>query len=74
MPAKAWAKKLCAMLKARRLDDALDDLRKRGGDAEERRKWGPLYLVAYAGLATTQGYHGSLFERQARAAEAVCDE
>ena len=28
--AKAWAKKLCAMLKAGRLDAALDDLRKRG--------------------------------------------
>ena len=36
--AKAWAKKLCALLKAGRLDDALDDLRKRGGDAEECRK------------------------------------
>ncbi len=36
--AKAWAKKLCAMLKAGRLGDALDDLRRRGGDVEECRK------------------------------------
>ena len=43
--AKAWAKKLCAMLKAGRLDDALDDLRKRGGDAEECRK-AVAYLAA----------------------------
>ena len=42
--AEAWAKKLCAMLKAGRVDDALDDLRKRGGEAEECRR-----AVAYLG-------------------------
>ena len=36
--AKAWAKKLCGMLKAGRVGDVLDDLRKRGGDVEECRK------------------------------------
>ena len=36
--AKAWAKKLCGMLKAGRVDDVLDDLRKRGGDVEECAK------------------------------------
>ena len=36
--AKAWAKKLCGMLKAGRVGDVLDDLRKRGGDADECRK------------------------------------
>ena len=36
--AEAWAKKLCGMLKAGRLDDVLADLRRRGGDAEECRR------------------------------------
>ena len=36
--AKAWAKKLCALLKAGRLDEVLDDLRERGGDDEECAK------------------------------------
>ena len=43
--AKAWARKLCALLKAGRLDDALDDLRQRGGDADECRK-AVAYLAA----------------------------
>ena len=46
--AKAWAKKLCALLKAGRLDDALDDLRQRGGDADECRK-AVAYLAARRG-------------------------
>ena len=36
--AKTWAKRLCAMLRAGRLDDVLDSLRERGGDVEECRK------------------------------------
>ena len=36
--AEAWAKKLCGMLKAGRLDDVLADLRRRGGDTEECRR------------------------------------
>ena len=36
--ARAWAKKLCALLKAGRLDEVLDDLRRRGGDDEECAK------------------------------------
>ena len=36
--AAAWAKKLCGMLKAGRIDDVLADLRRRGGDVEECRK------------------------------------
>ena len=36
--AAAWAKKLCGMLGAGRLDDALAELRRRGGDVEECRR------------------------------------
>ena len=36
--AEAWAKKLCGMLAAGRLDDVLADLRRRGGDVEECRR------------------------------------
>ena len=36
--ARAWAKKLCGMLKAGRLGDVLDDLRQRGAAVEECRK------------------------------------
>ena len=36
--AAAWAKKLCGMLAAGRLDDALAELERRGGDVEECRK------------------------------------
>ena len=53
------------------------DCRSRAHEAEHVRQylsWGPLYLIAYAGLSIIQGYDNNLFERQARAAEAVCDE
>ena len=36
--AAAWARRLCGMLKAGRLDDVLADLRRRGGDVEECRR------------------------------------
>ena len=43
--AGAWAKKLCGMLKAGRVGDVLDDLRRRGADVEECAK-AVAYLAA----------------------------
>ena len=54
-----------------------ENCRLRAHEAEhvrQYRRWGPLYLVAYAGLFILQGYYDNLFEQRARAAEAVCDD